>query len=110
MLLPDHEIARLCKQEAMVTPYNDDHLNPASLDVTLGDRIMIEVAGHIELQILGITGHTAEDPFWIQPGESGVVWLPADHGAEEQPPDAPAADLAWPEDRPDEVPAGQRPP
>ena len=69
MLLPDHEIARLCKQEAMVPPYNDDNLNPASLDVTLGDRIMIEVAGHPELQILGITGHTEEDPFWIQPGE-----------------------------------------
>ena len=69
MLLPDHEIARLCKMEAMVTPYNDDHLNPASLDVTLGDRIMIEVAGHPELQILGITGHTEQDPFWIQPGE-----------------------------------------
>jgi len=69
MLLPDHEIERLCKMEAMVTPFNADHINPASLDVTLGDRIMIEVAGHPDLQILGITGHTEEDPFWIQPGE-----------------------------------------
>ena len=69
MLLPDHEIRRLCKQEAMVTPYNDDHLNPASLDVTLGDRIMIEVAGHPELQILGIGHHTQSDPYWLAPGE-----------------------------------------
>jgi deoxycytidine triphosphate deaminase len=137
MLLPDHEIRRLCKQEAMVSPYVEEHLNPASLDVILGDRIMIEVAGHPELQILGITGHTQEDPFWIQPGEwflaetreifnlpehvgaqfvlkssrmvrSRMVWQQADHGAEEQPADASTAGLAWPAHRADEVLAGER--
>lgn len=69
VLLPDHEIRRLCKQKAMVVPYDDDLLNPASLDVTLGDRIMIEVPEHRELQIVGIHEHTADDPYWIQPGE-----------------------------------------
>jgi GH24 family phage-related lysozyme (muramidase) len=43
MIIPDHEIARLCRQAAMVVPYNADLQNPASLDVLLGDRLMIEV-------------------------------------------------------------------
>ena len=30
MIIPDHEIARLCKQAAMVLPYNPDLQNPAS--------------------------------------------------------------------------------
>jgi dCTP deaminase len=82
MLLPDHEIRRLCKQEAMVSPYVEEHLNPASLDVILGDRIMIEVAGHPELQILGITGHTQEDPFWILAETREIFNLPEHVGAQ----------------------------
>ncbi len=53
----------------MVNPFDPDLLNPASLDLTLGDRIMIEVPERPELQIVGITGHTAEEPYWLQPGE-----------------------------------------
>ena len=53
----------------MVNPFDPDLLNPASLDLTLGDRIMIEVPERPELQILGIAGHTADDPYWLQPGE-----------------------------------------
>ena len=53
----------------MVSPYVEAHLNPASLDVTLGDRIMIEVAGTRELEITGIHEHSQEQPYWIKPGE-----------------------------------------
>lgn len=53
----------------MVNPFDPDLLNPASLDLTLGDRIMIEVPDSPELQIHGIHGCTAEDPYWLQPGE-----------------------------------------
>ena len=69
MIIPDHEIARLCKQAAMVLPYNPDLQNPASLDVLLGDRLMIEVEDRPELQILGISHHTQADPYWLAPGE-----------------------------------------
>jgi dCTP deaminase len=69
MILPDHEIRRLCKVRAMVTPYNEDNLNPASLDVVLGDRIMIEQEESPELQIVGIHEYTQENPFLIHPGE-----------------------------------------
>ena len=54
MLLPDHEIRRLCQQHAMVTPFNPDLLNPASIDVTIGGRIMVEVPEAPELQLVSI--------------------------------------------------------
>jgi dCTP deaminase len=69
MLLPDHEIQRLCQQHAMVTPFDPEQLNPASYDVSLGTRIMIEVPGTPELQLVDLIGHTEEDPYLIQPGE-----------------------------------------
>jgi dCTP deaminase len=69
VLLPDFEIRRLCQKKQMVTPYVEAHLNPASLDVTLGDRIMIEVTGTRELEITGIHNYSEEQPYWIKPGE-----------------------------------------
>ena len=69
MLLPDHEIRRLCKTRQMVVPYNEKLLNPASLDVTLGGRIMIEKTGTRDLDIVEIEGYTSERPYWIKPGE-----------------------------------------
>ena len=66
--LPDYELHHLCQHHAMVVPFDPNLINPASLDVLLGDRIMIEVAGTPELQIHGIHGHTAEEPYWLQPG------------------------------------------
>ena len=69
MLLPDHEIRRLCQRNSLLSPFNEEQLNPASYDVTLGTQIMVEVAQTSELQKIQLHGHTAEDPFWIQPGE-----------------------------------------
>lgn len=68
MVLPDHVIRYLCKQHAMVVPYIEENLNPASFDLTLGDRIMVEVPGEAELQIVGIQDRTVADPFWLTPG------------------------------------------
>lgn len=69
MIIPDHEIRRLCTEEAMVVPFDPDLLNPASIDVVLGDRLMIEVEDRPELQILGIGHHTQANPYWLAPGE-----------------------------------------
>jgi dCTP deaminase len=67
--LPDYELHHLCQHHAMVVPFDPNLINPASLDVLLGDRLMIEVPETPELQIHGIHGHTAEDPYLLQPGE-----------------------------------------
>lgn len=69
MLLPDHEIRRLCQQHAMVMPFDPNLLNPASLDVTLGTRIMVEVPETPALQVVELHGFTEANPYWIQPGE-----------------------------------------
>ena len=69
MILPDHEIRRLCEEQAMVVPYNSDLQNPASLDVILGNRLMVEVEHTSELQLVDISHHSQEDPYRLAPGE-----------------------------------------
>jgi dCTP deaminase len=69
MLLPDSEIRALCKSHALIHPFDPERLNPASYDVALGDNIMLEVAETPELIRHSITGHSKEDPYWLQPGE-----------------------------------------
>jgi dCTP deaminase len=69
MILPDHEIERLCKEQAMVAPYNPALLNPASIDVLLGDHLMVEVEHTPELQRFDISSCTADDPYWLAPNE-----------------------------------------
>lgn len=73
MIVPDHEIRRLCRQHAMVLPYDEDLLNPASIDVQLGDRLMIEVEHRPELEIYGISHHTKDNPYWLAPGEFALA-------------------------------------
>lgn len=53
----------------MVSPFVEAHLNPASLDVTLGGTIMIEAEEHASLRPLDISHYTQDDPIWIAPGE-----------------------------------------
>jgi dCTP deaminase len=53
----------------MVTPYNESLLNPASLDLLLGDQIMVEVEHTSELQIQSIAHCTKEAPYWLAPSE-----------------------------------------
>jgi dCTP deaminase len=69
LLLADHQIRELCLTRGMVVPYNEELLNPASLDVTLGSTLLVEVEHTPELQTLHIGQYTKEDPFWVAPGE-----------------------------------------
>lgn len=71
MILPDVEIRRLCIEHGMVHPYDIDSglQNPASLDVTLGGRLMIETPDSPELEICDIGDRTRDRPYLLQPGE-----------------------------------------
>lgn len=53
----------------MVVPYNEELLNPASLDVTLGSNLMVEVEHTPELQLFSIEHCTQGDPYWLVPQE-----------------------------------------
>jgi dCTP deaminase len=68
MLLADFQIRALC-ESGMVTPYDPSLVNPASLDLRLGDNIMIEGAEGPDLVPYSLTGHTAEDPYRLVPGQ-----------------------------------------
>jgi dCTP deaminase len=53
----------------MVNPYDPELVNPASLDVRLGDNLLIEDKQTPELQPFSIAGYTKEEPFMLQPHE-----------------------------------------
>lgn len=52
----------------MVSPYNEELLNPASIDVTLGGYIMVEVPETPELQRVCIEGYSQAEPYMVEPG------------------------------------------
>ena len=68
-IIPDHEIRELCVHEKMVVPYNPELQNPASLDVLLGDHLMLEVKHSLDLQPYDISHHTQSSPYYLAPGE-----------------------------------------
>ena len=68
MILPDFEIVCLARR-GMVNPYDPKLVNPASLDVRLGENMLIEDKQTAELQPFSIAGFTKESPFALQPRE-----------------------------------------
>lgn len=69
MILVDHQIEHLCLTAQMVTPYDPTLLNPASIDVRLGDTLLIERAGSRELVPYPLRHHSEADPYKWQPGQ-----------------------------------------
>jgi dCTP deaminase len=66
--LPDWQITSLC-QAGMVAPFLPELVNPASLDVRLGDALLIESAESPQLVPYPLGRHTAENPYWLVPGQ-----------------------------------------
>ena len=68
-ILCDHEIRDLINTKQMVENYHPDLINPASLDLRLGELIMIESAEDLNMRPLSIADRTADDPYWLRPGQ-----------------------------------------
>lgn len=68
MILCDYQIATLTHDAKLVDPYNPDHLNPASYDLTLGHGLMIESI-HGWIAFPDFANATAADPFLLKPGQ-----------------------------------------
>ena len=68
MILPDYEIVCLARR-GLVNPYDPELVNPASLDVRLGENLLIEMPQTSSLLPYSIAGHTKESPFMLQPRE-----------------------------------------
>ena len=67
-ILPDYEIFCLARK-GLVEPFDQEMINPASLDVRLGENILIEQPESPEFVPHSIAGHTKEEPFMLQPHE-----------------------------------------
>lgn len=67
-VLVDHQIEALCLA-GMVSPYDPALLNPASLDVRLGDTLLIESAEGRQLVPYPLHAHSEADPYHWQPGQ-----------------------------------------
>lgn len=71
-ILPDWMIRARCDQpDPMVWPFNDELINPASIDVRLGQFIKIESAQGIELITIDLQriGVTEAEPWMLRAGQ-----------------------------------------
>jgi len=69
VILSDWQIRYYEQLDAIVEPFDPELLNPASIDVRLGNHLMIEVADRRELVEIDISKRTAEHPYWLLPDE-----------------------------------------
>jgi dCTP deaminase len=67
-ILPDVEILTLVRR-GLVTPFDHELVNPASLDVRLGENLLVEVPEVPALLPFSIASHTKEEPFLLRPHE-----------------------------------------
>jgi dCTP deaminase len=68
-ILCDTEIQALITERNMVENYDPALINPASLDLRLGGTIMVESAEDLGMRPLCIAGNTADNPYWLKPGQ-----------------------------------------
>ncbi len=67
-VLSDVDIFALARRD-LVTPFVPELVNPASLDVRLGENLLVESPLTYHLVHRSIAGHTQEEPFMLQPHE-----------------------------------------
>jgi dCTP deaminase len=66
--LCDHQIHAYAAA-GLVTPYLPELVNPASLDVRLGDALLIESAQAAQLVPYPLHQHSQAEPYWLRPGQ-----------------------------------------
>lgn len=69
MILSDHEITEWCMHRELVTPFDPVLVNPASIDVRLGDTILIESVQSRELVAYPLGQHCEDNPYELKPGQ-----------------------------------------
>jgi dCTP deaminase len=68
MIISDWQIAERCRA-GMVAGWDPALVNPASLDVRLGDTLLIESAQSPELVPYPLHRHSQDDPYELRPGQ-----------------------------------------
>jgi dCTP deaminase len=67
-VLVDSMIRNRCEEQRLVTPYDPNLVNPASIDLQLGDHLLLESCekGFVEYRL---NSHNKQNPFLFRPGE-----------------------------------------
>jgi dCTP deaminase len=68
MILCDFQIRQLC-EAGMVSPFDPALLNPASLDVRLGEQIMIEALNQSGWAPFSLAGYSEANPWLLGAGQ-----------------------------------------
>lgn len=68
MILCDWQIRALC-EVGMVSPFDEQLVNPASLDVRLGGTLLIEAVASPSMVHLDISHNTERVPYMLKPGQ-----------------------------------------
>lgn len=68
MILSDTELHALCQESALHDPYDPDLVNPASIDVRLGEKILIESPEDDSLRLV-VLPDVISDPWMMAPGQ-----------------------------------------
>lgn len=69
MILVDHEITELATEHGLVTPFDHALVNPASLDVRLGEDILLESRHTKDWVPYSLHAHSEQAPYSMMPGE-----------------------------------------
>jgi dCTP deaminase len=72
MRLVDFQIHELCLH-GMVVPFDEGLVNPASLDVRLGDGLLIESAEAEKFKPYPLWRHSKENPYEFLPGQFALA-------------------------------------
>lgn len=69
-VLVDHQIRAICKQ-GIISPYNESYINPASLDICVGETAIIETPDGF--RDYNLSAHTVDNPYLLSPNEFILV-------------------------------------
>lgn len=69
MILVDYQIRNRCESGDMVRPYEKSLINPASLDLRLGNVLMVESCESFDLVPVDIGSYSEEFPWHLMPGQ-----------------------------------------
>ena len=68
MILSDQRLHQLC-EDGLLSPWDPALINPASIDVRLGDHIMIEEKSGDGFEMASLKDNSPERPFLLRPGD-----------------------------------------
>ncbi len=71
MILCDWQIKKYCLEEKMIAPFDEELLNPASLDLRVGEHLqLLTNSGFVEVYL---NKYSQADPYYLFPGDRALV-------------------------------------